>query len=833
MMADTDAARRSAPPLSSGRRVPLRVAAAAALGGLALAVCGLIVPSAGASTPSAAGAAPGTLSAVAAAADPGDVTVSLATDPQLSPGQDLIVTLTITNAGTSAIDPGAVEVVLDPARIATRGELDAWLDAPADEEDSSVTDAGPTVTVDVPRLAPADKTTLTASIPAASVDLTGSEWGARGIAATYTSGDADVAEGRGTVTWYAGEPTPVTPVAVAMSITAPVSATGILTADDLAQLTRPGGLLTKQLDGVVGREVAVGIDPMIIASIRLLGTSAPETAVAWLEQLAALDNETFPLAWADADLALQAQAGLTELLGPTSLDYAIDPANFSGETATPTPTPTPTPTATESPAAEPSSSDSGVRSTDAATPTPGSTEAPLPTEEPTVSPSAAMPTVQPTLADLLSWPYTATNVAWPDAGTVAAPDPAVFAANGLTTTIVSSSDLADPGTTTPRASAVANDGDVIVALADDRLSTALSAAVGSVTDLDWRTAMDEVAAILAVASSEGDTPSTVLAALDRGWPPTAARLPATLDAIAQLAWAAPAPLLSSLGSPAASVALSDVGEPADRVAVVPPLLEDEAALTAFSTALTDPTVLTGRERSEMLGLLSIGWIPRPGDWAEALAEHREASVATLNSVSVSPSSSVLVVGSPTAIPVSIKNDFTSAVTVRVEATPSNGRLVVDDGVDVTVEAGSSSSVKIPVSAQVGSGTVGLTIALTSATGVAIGEPYTVVANVHADWEGIGAAILGTLVVLFFGFGVVRTIRRRRRERAAASAGSTEAPESPETADRGANTVSDAGTETPEPSDAVTSTPTAVDDSEPDDAVTADAEHEADTEEPRG
>ncbi|MET1016998.1 MAG: DUF6049 family protein [Leifsonia flava] len=831
MMADTDAARRSAPPLSSGRRVPLRVAAAAALGGLALAVCGLIVPPAGASTAFASGAASGTLSVVTAAADPGDVTVSLATDPQLSPGQDLTVTLTLTNAGTAAIEPGTVEVVLDPDRIATRGELDAWLDAPTDEEDSSVTDAGPTVTVDVPRLAPADNTTLTASIPAASVDLTGAEWGARGIAATYTSGNADVAEGRGTVTWYAGEPTPVTPVAVAMSITAPVGATGILTAEELAQLTRPGGLLTKQLDGVVGRDVAVGIDPMIIASIRLLGTSAPETAVAWLEQLAALDNETFPLAWADADLAVQAQAGLTELLGPTSLDYAIDPANFSGETATPTPTLTPT--ATESPAAEPSSSDSGVRSTDAATPTPGSTEEPVPTEEPTVSPSAAMPTVQPTLADLLSWPYTATNVAWPDAGTVAAPDPAVFADNGLTTTIVSSSDLADPATSTPRASAVANDGDVIVALADDRLSTALSAAVGSVTDLDWRTAMDQVAAILAVASSEGDTSSTVLAALDRGWPPTAARLPATLDAIAQLAWAAPAPLLSSLGSPAASVALSDVGEPADRVAALPLLLEDEAALTAFSSALTDPTVLTGRERSELLGLLSIGWIPRPGDWAEALAEHREASVATLNSVSVSPSSSVLVVGSPTAIPVSIKNDFTSAVTVRVEATPSNGRLVVDDGVDVTVEAGSSSSVKIPVSAQVGSGTVGLTIALTSATGVAIGEPYTVVANVHADWEGIGAAILGTLVVLFFGFGVVRTIRRRRREQAAASAGTTEAPESPETPDRGANTVTDAGAETPEPSGAVTSTPTEVDDSEPDDAVTADTEHEADTEEPRG
>ncbi|KQX05127.1 MULTISPECIES: DUF6049 family protein [unclassified Leifsonia] len=817
MMADTDAARRSAPLLSSARRATARLSAAAAVAGLALAFIGLNAPSAG-------------------AAEPGDVSVSIATDPQLGPGQNLSVTVTLTNSGATATEPGSIEVVLDPDRITTRDELDAWLDGPSDEEDDP--DDGPSVTVDAPGLAPSTNTTLTAAIPAASVGLTGSEWGARGIAATYTAGDAEVAEGRGTVTWYAGEPVPVTPVAVAMSMTAPVGTTGVLTGSELAQLTRPGGLLKRQLDGVVGRDVTIGIDPMIIASIRLLGTSAPESAVAWLDELAALDNETFPLAWADADLAVQAQAGLTQLLGPTSLDYAIDPANFSGETATPTPTPTtPESTATDSPAAEPSSSDAGVRSTDAPTPAPGSTEAP-PTESPTASPTAGIPTIQPTLADLLSWPYTATNIAWPDSGTVAAPDPAVFAANGLTTTIMSSSDLAEPSTTTPRAAAVANDGDALVALADDRLSSALSAAVGSLTDLEWRTAMDQVAALLAVASTEGDTTSAVLAALDRGWP-NSTRLPDTLDALAQLAWAAPAPLLTSLGSPAASVAIADVGEPADRVAVVPPLLQDEASLTAFSSALTDPAVLTGRERNEVLALLSIGWIEQPAPWAKALAEHREASVATLNSVSVSPSSSVLVVGSPTAIPVTIKNDFTSAVTVHVEATPSNGRLVVDNGVDVTVEAGSSSSVKIPVSAQVGSGTVGLTIALTSASGVAIGQPYTVVANVHADWEGIGAAILGTLVVLFFGFGVVRTIRRRRRERAAAENVADEpvaddpgAEVDPSDArDTAADVGTGAGTGASEPDDVVTDADAQNSDfphSEPDDVVTAD-----EPEQPRG
>ena len=61
--------------------------------------------------------------------------------------------------------------------------------------------------------------------------------------------------------------------------------------------------------------------------------------------------------------------------------------------------------------------------------------------------------------------------------------------------------------------------------------------------------------------------------------------------------------------------------------------------------------------------------------------------------------------------------------------------------------------------------------LLSPTGVKIGTPTAVTVDVHADWEGIGALIVGILLVLLFGFGIVRNILRRRRENAAADAGS--------------------------------------------------------------
>ncbi len=76
---------------------------------------------------------------------------------------------------------------------------------------------------------------------------------------------------------------------------------------------------------------------------------------------------------------------------------------------------------------------------------------------------------------------------------------------------------------------------------------------------------------------------------------------------------------------------------------------------------------------------------------------------------------------------------------------------------------------IPVKAKLGNGQVLLTLQLLSPTGVKIGAPTAVTVDVHADWEGIGALIIGVLLVLLFGFGIVRNVLRRRRERGAGDA----------------------------------------------------------------
>jgi hypothetical protein len=208
------------------------------------------------------------------------------------------------------------------------------------------------------------------------------------------------------------------------------------------------------------------------------------------------------------------------------------------------------------------------------------------------------------------------------------------------------------------------------------------------------------------------------------------------------------------------------------------LLERETALTGFSTAVADPTTITGPERASLLALLDIAWIPEDEAWRTAVGEDLARTREILDSVEVIESTSVLVVGGSAQFPVTVQNSFTQPVTLTVSLLPSNGRLVVDESVDVTIDAASSSTVLVPVNAQVGNGAVDVQITLTTAAGVQLGSTVTIPVNVQADWEGLGAALLGGAILLFFGYGISRNIRRRRRERAAGETGLNTEHESP-------------------------------------------------------
>ena len=699
-------------------------------------------------------AAPAPTQATAAATSESSglhVRVSPTISTTLAFNAPVTLSVEIENATGESLAPGTVRLVRASEPIDEQGEVDAWLAADADGE--------PGITGASMPLAEGESRGLSAGAAAVvSFTLPGEAFAeiadspVIGLGAELVVGDTVVASGTGT---FANSGVPAAG-SVALTVVAPLTvpttgaAVGLIEAERLESWTGPTGLLTRQLDALAGRRVAIGIDPRIIASIRVLGSSAPASATAWLTRLSNVTNEVFPLAYADADLAAQAQVGLPSPLTPISFSDVLDPANFAA------------------PAEE------AAPATDDSTATPDPTPGEVPTTE-----------------ELLAWPYTRTDIAWPADDTVAPGDLAMFDAAGLTTAILSPGN-AEPVEAPASASATIDGSTALVA--DTDLTDPRRAAAAATTDTEWRAATGRLLAELALDA--GSARTTMLATLDRGAGSQSARVAAVIDEIAASGWSSLAGLADAIGAPPQSRTLVDRAESGDRLGAITRMVDMEADLTEFATVLSDERLLTGPTRRDVLSLLDGAWLGDPDAWGSVVSDWMLAQRQVLGSVSVVPSSPILVVSSETGVPMSVENGLPYPVTVVVSVEPSNGRLVVEDRMEVTVEAGSRSSVRVPVVAGVGNGDVSLAVSLASLAGVPIGSTVTIPANVQADWEGLGAGIIATIVVLVFGIGIWRNIRRRRRERAAGEGTTDESPttdgatadaahDSPETADAAA------------------------------------------------
>lgn len=656
--------------------------------------------------------------------DSAEPVVSIEIDSESAAVDDdepLRLTVTVDNTTGADLSSGRLVVTGGTTTIGSQDTLHAHLDG-SDPLPTTVELAA----VAVPAIGTDESfTTSTLVVPADRLSMP-ADYGAVPLTATLSSGDLDVAA-HDTYIAAAAPPTSTIELSIAMPVTAPTGQTGLISSESLATYTAAGGVLTRQLDGAAGRDVALAVDPMIIASIRALGAAAPASATAWLDRLSSISNETFALQFADADGAVQAAAGVDSLLEPLSLDFAL-PADYTA--VVPTETPTPDPTDTPDPDAS----------------------------EPADEPADATEDARPATDDLVDFDWSMDGMLWPAEGAVTTGDLDVFANSGVEETILSSANVADSAS--PAAASQVGENDVLVA--DDAVSAALRDAATAVTAADFADAVSAVSAELAVSAREqGATGRAMLATLDRGWPPTASRLGEALDAVSALPTVDPLALSDVRTEERTEAALAEVETDSSRTGAASLLLDREAQLTEFSAVLTTPELLTGRERVQILALLAVDWMDTSDEWSAALSEHSQQTSDTLGSVSILNSSDVLLVGNESAIPFGVRNDSAYDVQVVVDATPSNIRLDVGEPQTVEVTAGSRQTVRVPVKAQLGNGDVGLTVTLSSVSGVRIGDPVTATVAVRADWEGIGAVVAVLLVVAMLVAGIIRTILRRR------------------------------------------------------------------------
>ena len=699
----------------------------------------------------------GTISAVAATTPTPGATVAPEPDPlagqstlTLSPvgrgtvssGEGLAVSVSLQNGTDAATPTTTVTLSLADAPLIDRSALTAWLGG--DAEGVRVAEVGSVVLAPVP--AGADATggiVLDPGDPA----LVGRTPGVYPLVATSTGPDGSLTSTSAMIVSGNG------PAAVGMGIVVPITAgptaEGLLSAAELLELTAAEGSLTRALDAVTATEVILAVDPAIAAAIHVLGTSAPVSAVDWLQRLEALPNSRFALQFGDADVAAQLEAGQPRPQEPTSLQYAMQPADFPppptvpepGKTATPSPDPT-------SPALDPTTSPAPDPSATTAAP---------------VDPAAP---AYPTLSELLDIGDARPGVYWPATGTATIEVVSALSASTVgnlpsMTLVPSASTAAGAGGSTVPARAGSGGTDLLVY--DSDVSRELQEASLSDKTALRGAPLTAAAAYLSFAASEsGGAP--LLVTLDRAPDRSTLGIRTAIDSALQTPGATPLALGALVDAPAAEVQLGAVEPEPARSDAASALFEDETAVASFSSVLDDPSLLTGPERAEILQMLGVGWLSDAAGWTLALDEHRVATALTLGSVEILPPTTVNLLSADAPLQVWVRNDLPYPATVVLHAAPDDLRLAVQEETAIVAGALSNTRAQVPVRARVGSGEVGIQLQLRSGTSEPIGAARVVEVNVRAEWEGIGIAALSLLAGAFVLLGIVRTVLRLRARR---------------------------------------------------------------------
>lgn len=712
--------------IARGRRLRSAGAAAFIVMAIMLAVLG-----GGVSTPAHATATP---SPSPTPAEP-ELAVSPAADGILRPGQTLRVTTNVTNPGDEPLPAGTASLSLSREPLADRAAVLGWMSG------ARSADAVPVSSTPVPAVTGGAVESAVITTPVTDPVVSALVPGVYAAQVHYSAGTRSFTQ-RTVITVVAADAAPITTTTV-LPITAPAAGAGLLSQERLAELTSPTGALTAVLEAAGEPSVVLAIDPAIPAAIRALGSTAPPSAVTWLAELLAMKNERFLLPFADADPQVQAAAGLTEFLTPLSLDAYLSPDNFR-EAAVGLPGSEPRPSDSSSATPTPTPSESvTAAAADAPTPTPTT---PAPSDAPAL----------PTLEKLVDVGDTIGTLVWPAAGTTTDAVLPLAAGNPV---LVSSDQLASMAgrQAVGESSLIGYDAglaDVLRAAADEPDPTARGTLLATAT------------ALLRLDAQQ--TGGSVVAVIGRGTGTHPEALRATLDAVSSGALITGQPMSQLLATAPIAGALTSATPTeasAEQAEALRGLLSDEEKVTAFSSVLSEPSVLIGRERARILQLLSVTEISRD-DWSALVeAQRTRTRDEIIGAVSIVRPETVTLVSSGSSIPMKIRNDLDLPVTVVVTATPHDLRLGVRKTTVVEAAAHSNTSFSVPVTAGISNGDVTLELSAASPTGVPIGAVQYAEIRVRADWETIGLVVLGTIVVVLFSLGTWRTIRRRRADAA--------------------------------------------------------------------
>ncbi|MBX3103669.1 MAG: hypothetical protein KF867_01705 [Cryobacterium sp.] len=640
--------------------------------------------------------------------DEGSVSVSIGPTNSglVSLGSPIQIVGNLKNSTAQMLSALVANVYVPDVQLESREELNEWLD----EDETKSTSEAPVSSSQLGDLGTDQLRSFATSIPSSAFGQNATKPTVIPIIVRVVSENVEVAFAKTTALLIPGSTVQPISVSVVTPITSVPDNTGLLSSERLTALTAPDGELQRELQVATTHSLALGIDPMVIASIRLLGANAPPTAIAWLDALSKLPNETFALSFADADQGLALQAGAKTPIEPFGLvdqDHPIE-------------TPSAGPTADTTEGEADFSKNSG---------------------------------------ELTNWNYAFTNISWPTPGSLRTTDVKKLVSAGTTRLLLDSTQLKSEVREAANAQLDGISG-ARVTTTDGKLSMLLDLASRANTLAESSDYLARLTTNLALMAT--GTNNQVVISLNRDGAGLGSRVNEVLNSVETLPFVSTRTLAQVFASPSTTEQFVSAQLPNEVIEVAKQLLNSERQVTAFSSVVDQPELLNWPRRVEMLGLFAIGWQSTQSTWKAAVNGFLDESGAILNSVHIPEGSTITLLQEKGNMPIAVVNELDFPVTVYIQAKPDRAILdILDDRVELKIEANSQAKASVPVQS-IANGTVLTVLSLRSATGIEVSDPTFVTLNVQAGWETAATIVVAIILLLMFGAGIWRTVLKRKQ-----------------------------------------------------------------------
>jgi hypothetical protein len=301
-----------------------------------------------------------------------------------------------------------------------------------------------------------------------------------------------------------------------------------------------------------------------------------------------------------------------------------------------------------------------------------------------------------------------------------------------------------------------------VVIADARLSAVLGSTAASDVTSPARLVAETS---LRAAAADGTQAGTVVISPGESWVVDGSRSSAAVDALFAAPWIKPVGLGSVLSladreTVAAPESASVEGDvtPSDLVA----LQQLVWKISDVAMATDAPDQLLNGPATDLLAAVSLPLRSDSDVRASAIAAAHTQGELVVNAVTVTSSSELTLVSTSGNVPITVRNDLNSPVTVRVVMTSRSPSLLIDDQPLVTIPAGVEQTVLVPITG-VSSDDVKVTVALRNEAGATLAVAKTLEVRVRAEWGNAATGVVTAGLVVLLIAGVWRTIRRGRRD----------------------------------------------------------------------